>query len=116
MEKEIEADSLFQLLIKLFYAAFGIEHPSQIKTELKEILAKSVRIDAIVSFPDDFDFTKLMKRIFPWLGPYGNIQTFAGIFASSCVLISLRRSRQRKYMREVSCVKRVTILPLPKIS
>ena len=68
MEKEIEADSLFQLLIKLFYTAFGIEHPSQIKTELKELLAKSVRIDAIVTFPDDFDFTKLRKRILPWLG------------------------------------------------
>jgi len=68
MEKEIEADSLFQLLIKLLYTAFGIENPSQIKTELKEILAKSVRIDAIVTFGDDFDFTKLKKRIFPWLG------------------------------------------------
>lgn len=68
MEREIEADSLFQLLIKIFYATFGIEHLSQIKTELKEILAKSVRIDAIVTFPDDFDFTKLKKRIFPWLG------------------------------------------------
>jgi hypothetical protein len=68
--QELEADSLFQVLIKLFYAVFGIEDASQIKTELKEILAESVRIDAIVTFPDDFDFTKLIKRIFPWLGKH----------------------------------------------
>jgi len=68
MEKELEPDSLFQVLLKLFYLAFGIENPEQINTELKEILAASVRIDAIVTFDDDFDFTKLRKRIFPWLG------------------------------------------------
>ncbi|MFQ6040446.1 MAG: hypothetical protein ACE5PV_06275 [Candidatus Poribacteria bacterium] len=34
--QELEADSLFQVLIKLFYAVFGIEDLSQIKTELKE--------------------------------------------------------------------------------
>jgi len=79
MEKELEADSLFQLLIKLFYTLFGIENPSQIKTELKEILAKSVRIDAIVTFPDDFDFTKLVKRILPWLGK-NNIFEYKGKF------------------------------------
>jgi len=79
MEKELKADSLFQLIIKLFYAVFGIEHPNQINTELKEILAKSVRIDAVVSFPDDFDFTKLMKRIFPWLGKH-NIMEYKGEF------------------------------------
>lgn len=78
MEKEIEADSLFQVLIKLFYPAFGIENPNQIKTELKEILAKSVRIDAIVTFPDDFDFTKLTKCIFPWLGKH-NIFEYKGL-------------------------------------
>ena len=68
MEKELEPDSLFQVLLKSFYLAFGIENLSQINTELKEILAASVRIDAIVTFDDDFDFTKLVKRIFPWLG------------------------------------------------
>ncbi len=67
------------LLIKLFYALFGIENLSQIKTELKEILVKSVRIDAIVTFPDDFDFTKLRKRIFPWLGK-NNIFEYKGRF------------------------------------
>ena len=77
MEKELEADSLFQVLIKLFYAVFGIEEKSQIKTELKEILAESVRIDAVVSFPDDFDFTKLLTRIFPWLGKH-NIMEYKG--------------------------------------
>ena len=77
MEKELEADSLFQVLIKLFYAVFGIEYLNQIKTELKEILAESVRIDAVVSFPDDFDFTKLMKRVFPWLGKH-NIMEYKG--------------------------------------
>jgi hypothetical protein len=53
-----------------FYLAFGIENLSQINTELKEILAASVRIDAIVTYDDDFDFTKLRKRIFPWFGNY----------------------------------------------
>jgi len=79
MEKELEADSLFQLLIKLFYSVFGIEDASQIETELKEILAKSVRIDAVVTFGDDFDFTKLRKRIFPWLGK-NNIFEYKGEF------------------------------------
>ena len=41
MEKELKADSLFQVLIKLFYLAFGIEHLSQINTELRKILATS---------------------------------------------------------------------------
>jgi len=68
MAKELEPDSLFQVLLKSFYLAFGIENLSQINTELKEILASSVRIDAIVTYDDDFDFTKLVKRIFPWLG------------------------------------------------
>jgi len=77
MEKELEADSLFQVLIKLFYAVFGIKNLSQIKTELKEILAESVRIDAVVSFPDDFDFTKLLTRVFPWLGKH-NIMEYKG--------------------------------------
>ncbi|MFQ6039591.1 MAG: hypothetical protein ACE5PV_01940 [Candidatus Poribacteria bacterium] len=77
--QELEADSLFQVLIKLFYAVFGIEDLSQIKTELKEILAESVRIDAVVTFPDDFDFTKLKKRIFPWLGKH-NVFEYKGEF------------------------------------
>jgi len=68
MEKELESDSLFQVLLKSFYLAFGFESLEQINTELKEILAASVRIDAIVTFDDDFDFTKLRKCIFPWLG------------------------------------------------
>jgi len=75
--QELEADSLFQVLIKLFYAVFGIENLSQIKTELKEILAESVRIDAVITFPDDFDFTKLIKRIFPWLGKH-NVFEYKG--------------------------------------
>ena len=79
MEKELESDSLFQVLIKLFYLAFGIENPSQINTELKEILAASVRIDAIVTFDDDFDFTKLRERIFPWLGK-SNVLEYKGKF------------------------------------
>ena len=32
MEKELEPDSLFQVLLKLFYLAFGIEHLGQINT------------------------------------------------------------------------------------
>jgi len=79
MEKELEADSLFQVLIKLFYSVFGIEDLNQIQTELKEILSESVRIDAVVSFPDNFDFTKLLTRIFPWLGKH-NIMEYKGRF------------------------------------
>jgi hypothetical protein len=47
--QKIEVDSLFQVLIKFFYTLFGIEHLSQVKTELKEILAESVRIDGTES-------------------------------------------------------------------
>ncbi|MBM3235331.1 hypothetical protein FJZ31_03420 [Candidatus Poribacteria bacterium] len=67
------------MLLKFFYLAFGIENPTQINTELKEILAASVRIDAIVTFDDDFDFTKLRKRIFPWLGK-NNVFEYKGKF------------------------------------
>jgi len=77
MEKELKADSLFQVLIKLFYTVFGIDNLSQVRTELKEILSESVRIDAVVTFGDDFDFTKLRKRIFPWLGK-NNIFEYKG--------------------------------------
>ncbi|MBM3238047.1 hypothetical protein FJZ31_17285 [Candidatus Poribacteria bacterium] len=79
MARELEPDSLFQVLLKSFYLAFGIENLSQINTELKEILASSVRIDAIVTFDDDFDFTKLVKRIFPWLGK-NNVFEYKGKF------------------------------------
>ncbi len=68
MEKELEADSRFQVVIRDFRTAFGIERLGYINTERREILAISIRIDAIVTFPDDFDFTLLLKRIFPWLG------------------------------------------------
>ena len=68
MEKELEPDSLFQVLLKVFHLLFGIEEKDHINTERREILAASIRIDAIVTFPDDFDFTKLRKRILPWLG------------------------------------------------
>jgi len=44
-----------------------------------EILKASVRIDAIITFPDDFDFTKLRKRIFPWLGK-NNVVKYKGKF------------------------------------
>ena len=79
MEKELEPDSLFQVLLKFFYLTFGIEYPNQINTELKEILAASVRIDAIVTFPDDFNFTRLRKHIFPWLGK-NNVFEYKGKF------------------------------------
>ena len=79
MGKKLKPDSLFQVLLKFFYLVFGIEHPGQINTELKKILAASVRIDAIVTFPDNFDFTKLKKRIFPWLGKM-NVFEYKGKF------------------------------------
>ncbi|MBC8460045.1 MAG: hypothetical protein H8D67_18815 [Deltaproteobacteria bacterium] len=68
MEKELEPDSLFQVLLKVFHRLFGIEKTDQINTERREILAASLRIDAIITFPDDFDFTRLTNRLFPWLG------------------------------------------------
>ena len=79
MAKELEPDSLFQVLLKSFYLAFGIENLNQINTELKEILKASVRIDAIVTFLDDFDFTKLRECIFPWLGK-NNVFEYKGKF------------------------------------
>jgi len=79
MEKELEPDSLFQVLLKLFYFVFGIEHPGQINTELKEILKASVRIDAIITLPDNFDFTKLINCIFPWFGK-NNVMEYKGKF------------------------------------
>jgi len=68
MKKELEADSQFQVVIKHFRRGFGIELPSYINTEQREILAISIRIDAVVTFPDDFNFTILEARILPWLG------------------------------------------------
>jgi len=79
MEKELEPDSLFQVLIKVFHLLFGIEKKDQINTERREILAASIRIDAIVTFDDDFDFTRLIKRLFPWLGKK-NIFEYKGKF------------------------------------
>ena len=79
MEQELKADSLFQVLLKSFYLVFGIENLSQINTELKEILASSVRIDAILTYDDDFDFTRLRKCIFPWLGK-NNVFEYKGKF------------------------------------
>ena len=79
MEKELEADSRFQVVIRDFRMAFGIENPGYINTERREILAISLRIDAIVTFPDDFDFTILVARIFPWLGKT-NVLEYKGKF------------------------------------
>lgn len=79
MEKELEADSRFQVVLRDFRTAFGIERLGYINTERREILAISIRIDAIVTFPDDFDFTTLFKRIFPWLGKT-NVFEYKGKF------------------------------------
>ena len=77
MEKHLEADSQFQVFLKDFHTAFGIEHPSQVMTEQREILAASIRMDAVVTFDDDFFFTKISERIFPWLGKI-NVFEFKG--------------------------------------
>jgi hypothetical protein len=79
VEKELEADSQFQVVIRDFRTAFGIEHLDYINTERREILAISIRIDAVVTFPDDFDFTILEVRIFPWLGKM-NVFEYKGKF------------------------------------
>jgi len=41
-----------------------------VQTEQRNILSQSIRIDATVVFPDDFDFTTLRDRIFPFLSLY----------------------------------------------
>jgi hypothetical protein len=79
VEKELEADSQFQVFLRDFRRFFGIEHPSYINTEQREILAISLSIDAVVTFPDDFDFTILFNRIFPWLGKM-NVFEYKGKF------------------------------------
>jgi len=79
VEKELEADSRFQVVIRDFRTAFGIEHIGYINTEQREILAISLSIDAVVTFPDDFDFTILKNRILPWLGKK-NVFEYKGKF------------------------------------
>jgi len=58
---------------------FGIDKKDQINTERREILAASIRIDAVITFGDDFDFANLRKCIFPWLGKK-NIFEYKGKF------------------------------------
>jgi len=79
MEKELEADSRFQVVLRDFRKAFGIENPDYINTEQREILAISIRIDAVVIFPDAFDFAILQSGIFPWLGKM-NVFEYKGKF------------------------------------
>ena len=68
MTTSVQPDSLFQIFIKDFAAQFGIQDPTQLETQKREIVPESVQIDTVVSFPDDFDFTKLHDRIFPFWG------------------------------------------------
>jgi len=89
MKKELKPDFLFQVLLKSFYLALGIENLSQINTELKEILAASVRIDAIVTDDNDFDFTKLRKRIFPGFDTQATQPKGWGRIISSSTKVSL---------------------------
>jgi len=70
MSTTISADSQFQMFIITFRHHFGIERPEDVMTEQKEILAESIRIDAVVVFADGFDFRGLMDRLFPFLGRY----------------------------------------------
>ena len=68
MTTSVKADSLFQIFIKDFADDFGIENPAELETQRREIIPESVQIDTVVSFVDDFDFTKLQDRIFPFWG------------------------------------------------
>ncbi len=61
-------DSQFQLFMQTLARAFGIEKPENVKTEQREILAGSVRIDTVVMFSEQFDFTSLKDKIFPFWG------------------------------------------------
>jgi hypothetical protein len=49
-----------------------------VQTEQGKILSQSIRIDATVLFPDDFDFTTLRDRIFPFLSLYTIIEYKGG--------------------------------------
>jgi len=68
MTKPIKADSLFQLFIKAFSDDFGVQDLAKLETQKWEIVPESVQMDTVVTFPNDFDFTTLQDRIFPFWG------------------------------------------------
>jgi hypothetical protein len=77
MSTPIQANSQFQMFLRIFRQSFGIRRPEDVQTEQQEIVAESVRIDAIVVFPDGFDFKELLDRILPFLGKY-NVLEYKG--------------------------------------
>jgi hypothetical protein len=77
MSESVQADSQFQMFIRIFRQSFGIRRPEDVQTEQREILPESVRVDAIVIFDVMFDFTSLQTRIFPFLGRY-NVFEYKG--------------------------------------
>ena len=68
MSTSIQADSLFQVIFKAFSHAFGIVDPKELQTQQREILPEFVQMDAMIVFPDEFDFTTLNDKSFPFLG------------------------------------------------
>ena len=53
---------------------FGIVDPEEFETQRREIMPQFVQMDAVVVFPDDFDFTTLKDKTFPFLGKYDAIE------------------------------------------
>lgn len=70
MSNETKPDSKFNRFVKDFRHAFGIEREIDVQTQQHKDLPEHVRIDALVVFPFEFDFTKLRKRLFPFLCRY----------------------------------------------
>ena len=77
MSTAVSADSQFQMFIQTFRHHFGIEHPKDVQTEQRGMLAESVRIDAVVVFADGFDFRRLVERLFPFLSRF-NVFEYKG--------------------------------------
>ncbi|MEM7535174.1 MAG: hypothetical protein AAF639_23560 [Chloroflexota bacterium] len=74
---EIQADSFFQVLIENFSDAFGILNPDELETQKRQIIPESVQIDAVIAYPDNFDYTTLQDKIFPFLGK-ANVLEYKG--------------------------------------
>jgi hypothetical protein len=74
MSSKLKPDSMFKVFIEAFADDFGIVNPQLMQTQRREILPEFVQMDAVVAFPDDFDFTTLRDRTFPFLGKYDALE------------------------------------------
>ena len=70
MSSKKEDDKAFHKFIKTFRTYFGIKEEGHLQTQDYKLIAEHVRLDALVVFPETFDFTDLSDCIFPFLGIY----------------------------------------------